>query len=342
MSEQTIYLTNRTASITDDDCGMKWFLSQRAGEEKGGLVPKQESAALAAGRDVHEDLAWVGESPDISTDALRERLVSIIESSTASTQAQMEILYRRLGWMVAFGLYIEPKIRELYDHVSIEKEIVLDRTPLWVAVTPDRILRSKGKGRYLVYREYKSTISASQKWLQSWKRAIQIHSSMAAVGEEMGEPVRFTQVMGLMKGYMSKGEGAPRLMHPYAWGYFNATSGEWTHDYDKARSSQWVPMPVWEYPGGVVEFFLNKDILDGFIARRSDREATIAAGIERARDDFDFRRKLFPQMTHRCEPPFGDACPYLPLCWNATWVRYPDRHPDFTARVPHHDLEMIL
>ena len=357
MSEQIIYLTNRTASITDDDCGRKWWLSQRVGGR--GLVPKEEAFALMVGRETHEDLSAIGEMDDISPEAIQraiDDILLLIDDAAKTHIKKMEMLYRRLGWLAAFALYMEPSIRAIYDTVSIEKELVLDRTPLWVAVTPDRILRHREKG-YLVYREYKSTISASQKWLDSWKMAIQIHSSMKAVEEEVGLPVAFTQVMGLMKGYEKEG----KIRHPYVYGYRNRDNGDWTHDYDRARGPSWELTPVWDYPGGVVQWvqlcgediafsqfphtepiFLNEEILNEWVERRARREEEIRRVEESAHTDARTRAVYFPRKTHKCRPPFGDSCPYLGLCWNATWEGREVEHPDFSQRIPHHDLELIV
>jgi hypothetical protein len=48
----------------------------------------------------------------------------------------MELLYRRLGWMNAFALFIEPGIRRLYLTIPMDEEITLDRAPLSVKVRP--------------------------------------------------------------------------------------------------------------------------------------------------------------------------------------------------------------
>jgi hypothetical protein len=352
------FYTDRSAAEADDKCGMKFWHNRHAGGK--GLVPVETAEALEVGRDVHEDLALIAEMEDISEKAIGKVVDDILEGVVNETLRtyphKSELLFRRLGWLVAYALYIEPKVREVYENVSTEREIALDRSPLIVGVTPDRTLRHR-KGRYLVYREYKSTISSSQKWLNSWKYAIQLHTSLKAIEEETGEKVKFAQVMGLMKGYYSNSD--KRLVHPYANAYYNEKTDKWSHDY---RSGfEWVPTPVWEYPGGIVEWvkwcgqevaekqfphtepiFLNEMMVDNWVARRTSREKEVSLVKDLCRDDHSLRAIHFEQRTNQCSPPFGDSCPYLVLCWNASYALHPEKHPDFVERKPHHDLEMIV
>lgn len=348
-----ILLTDRTSAETDDTCGMRFWFYKHAGGK--GIIPLQEVIHFAVGREIHEDLATIASMSDLSPDAVRAQVQALVPGDFDDlSQAEKERITRRLGWFAAYALYIEPVVRAQYVDVAVESELILDRSPLWVAITPDRILRHKRDG-YLVYREYKSTISASNKWLNSWKYAIQLHTSMAAVAEELGEPVRYAQVMGLMKGQ----ERAGRLAHPYVWAYHNATTGEWTEDYSRARGAAWAPMPVWEYPGGVVSWverlgpevaaeqfphtepiFPDADILADWIVRRTKREQDIRASLEAAQADPLVRATVFPKITKQCVPAFGDSCAYLGVCRNATWREHPEAHPDYVERIPHHQIEL--
>jgi hypothetical protein len=357
-----IYLTNRTASETDDTCGMKYWWSQLEGGK--GIVPLHEAEALMVGRDVHEDLSAIAVAPDISVAALDEVTTDMIVHAPIGDKKdihKMELLYRRLGWMVAFALYIEPKIRDKWDNVAVEDELILDRDPLWVAVTPDRVLRHK-QGKYLVYREYKSTISASSKWLESWKYQIQLHIGIKATEEEFvrsgkGEKIAYGQIMGLMKG--SEREG--RLVHPYVWAYHNSQTGAWTHDYTKARGGNWDHRPIWEYPNGIVEWVsrlgeehavmqfphtapihMNEMMLNAWTNRRLAREVEVAQVKEQCKTDHEARMIFFEPRTKNCRPAFGDPCPYIGPCWNASIQADPMRTGDFITRQPHHEVELLF
>ena len=210
-----IYYEDRSGAELDDRCGQAYFWNRIFNGH--GIVRIGEPLALAVGRATHEDIGSLGEMKDISPAGLQEAIDGILENIREEDKqnvSKMEILYRRLGWLAAWGLYMEPKIREVYDHVSVEAELILDRDPLWVGVTPDRVLRDRSSGK-LVYKELKTTITANYKWLQSWAFMPQLHIGMAAIGEELEERVAHSQIVGLMKGYYDKDQ---KLRHPYVWG----------------------------------------------------------------------------------------------------------------------------
>lgn len=354
-----IFLTDRSAVALDDRCGMKYWLNRKEGGR--GIVPKKEALPLAIGRETHVDLATIAEMEDISPAAIQDLCDQITKPLTEDDRgvtSKMELVYRRLGWLAAFALYTEPMIREYYETLHIEHELILDRDPLWVAVTPDRVLRHKGDKR-IEYREYKTTISSNSKWMRNWNYAIQMHLGIAAVQEELGQKVNFGQIMGLNKGYESAVDR--RMMHPYVWGYYNHDTNEWGHDYDLCRSNKWIPMPVWEFDGGIVKWvqrlgpevarmqfphsqpvFLNERMLEEWVSRRIYRERIIASVTDVCREDPNLRALHFERRTDQCSPPFGDACPYLMACWNAEVAANPSAHADYIARVPHHDVELTL
>jgi hypothetical protein len=307
--------------------------------------------------EIHEDLQAVAMMEDFSESAVAawvER--GLAEAlSEGSGQIDRELAYRRYGWAAAYALYIEPRVRATYDTTKVEGELILDREPLWVPVTPDRVLRHKVSGLG-VYREYKSTISASGKWLKSWQKAPQLHLGIAALRED-GTDIAYAQVMGLMKGTVRDG----RLAHPYTWGYCNASSGAWTHDYHAARSAAWNPRPVWDYPGGLVEWvklcgedvalaqfphsepvFLNDKLLSDFIERWTAQVIQWGSVEELCRHDARARAIFFPPRTGQCEPAFGDPCPYRWACWNATVNADPIASGYYVEREPHHEVEVML
>lgn len=351
-----IYITDRSAVETDDTCGMKFWLNRK--EAGIGIVPVKEVLPLAIGRETHEDLLAVANMQDISPDAIQgaiDTILAPISEDDKIDQRMMELVYRRVGWLAAFALFMEPDIRAEFDTVQVEHELILDRTPLWVATTPDRILRRRSTGE-LIYKEYKTTISAAQKWINSWAFAIQLHIGIAAAQEEIEQKVAFGQVMGLMKGYESMADH--RLMHPYVWAWYNEGTGQWTNEYEKARSAGWKPMPVWEYPGGVVAWvqfcgaevarsqfphsmpvFLNERMLDEWVARRLFRERIIRSVEEKCRESVGLRSLYFERRTKNCRPPFGDACQYALACWNAEVAADPLASSEYVVRVPHHDVE---
>lgn len=361
-SNKTIYLEDRSGAEMDDKCGMAYWWNRKAGPQKIGIVPSKAAPALAIGAQTHEDLLLAAQMEEITPEAVQTIIDGVLEGLSeedkdVTNKKKMELLYRRLGWFAAFCLYVEPAIRAKYENIFLEGELILNRDPLWVAVTPDRVLRNRSTGR-LEYREYKTTISASKKWLDSWQYAIQLHIGLKAIAEELDEPCQFAHIMGLMKGGESSLDG--RMIHPYVWGYYNHQRNEWGHEYDKCRGSDWVPMPVWEFDGGLVEWvqrlgpdiarsqfplsppvFLNERHLDLWVHRRTGRQMQIHRVEGGCRNDEKMRETFFESRTKNCKPAFGDACPYLLACWNAEVNKDPLASSEYTVRVPHHDTEII-
>lgn len=339
----------------DDKCGMRYWFNRLEGG--GGLVPKAESLALRIGKETHEDLACIAEMEDITVEGISRVVNGILENISNEDKQfhyEMELLYRRLGWLSAWALFLEPKIRESYHDVGIEKELILEEGDLWVPTTPDRILRSK-LNHQLIYNEFKTTITANFKWQQSWRYAIQLHIGMKAVEQELGQKVAFGRVIGLMKGSYRDG----RMIHPYVWAYYNHVRDNWSHEYQ--RGADWIPRPIWEYPYGIVNWvlslgeevareqfphsapvFLDERMLADWIRRRTRRQKEIKIVKERAAIDLPYRALHFERRTSQCRPAFGDDCPYLLPCWNATAEKNPMGTGEYVKREPHHDVETTM
>jgi hypothetical protein len=357
-----ILLMDRSGAELDDDCGMAFFWNRvwhpAADDSVAGIVPEKEAIYFKVGRETHEDLHMVSEMEDLSVPVLEERVKELTNDLTAEDRLDldmMERLYRRIGWFVAQALFIEPKTRDQFETIYCEDEIILDREPLWVPITPDRVLRRKSDGK-LIYREYKSTAFAGQKWTGSWPFAIQLHLGMKALAEELGEPIEYAQIMGLYKGY----PGRDGLSHPYVWAWRNIKTGAWTHEYARAvPRSDWERAPIWEYPDGPVKWiltlgeevaldqfpqsppvFLNEDMVTDWITRKTHRAKEVSLVGETCLFDHKLRSLMFEKRTKKCRPAFGDQCPYLPLCWNKSMAETP-LAKGFVPRTPHHEVEIL-
>lgn len=252
--------------------------------------------------------------------------------------------------MAAWSEYVEPRIREGFEEVSCEEELVLDRTPLWIGVVPDRIQRRIATGG-LVYREYKSTISTSKAWQEHWMYAIQLQLGLAALQEEYPhERVEYGQVSGFYKGVERDG----RLAHPYVWAYYR--NGQWSASFKPG----WDHCPVWEYPGGTLawvrlcgaevaerQFAFSAPVtldwrrVDDWTTTRLHRRGIIERAREGARTDRVIRLQAFPPSAIHCRPSFGPQCPYLAACHNFTVQADPVGSGLYIPRTPHHDLELI-
>ena len=357
-SDKTIILDDRSGASLDDKCGMAFYANRF--EAGRGIVSKVENFHFRIGRESHEDLATIAGWTDLRPEAIEEHIKTILDQLTPDDKLiedKMEELYRRLGWIAAFALYVEPKWRAEWDTIQVEHELILDRSPLWVPFTPDRVLQHKDS-KAIVYKEFKSCKEAGYRWQQSWPFAVQLHIALAGLEEEMKIKPNYGQIVGLMKG---REGSAGHLVHPYVWAYYSPIKDEWTHDYNRARGSEWRPEPVWNYPDGLVKWvqrlgedigmaqfphsapvFLNPKLLDEWVIRRKSRRLRLKASEGLSRQKPEFRAIMFEKRTDQCRPAFGEQCPYLMYCWNAEVNRDPLGSGHYVPRVPHHEVEILM
>lgn len=344
-----IILTDRTTIETDWECGRKrWWYKEFGGT---GIVPTDEADYFKWGKEIHndnEELAATGQVDPI--------LAKILEEAGDISQRpayELEPIWRRMGWIAAYAEYVEPKLQEEFEDVLVEGELVLDRSPLWINVIPDRVQRFRSgpnKGR-LLYREYKTTKFVNQGWLDYWPHAIQLHLGIKAIEEELQEPIAYAVVEARLKGDVSYG----RLNHPYVWAKVN-DKGEWFPAYETKAPLTY--MPIWQYEGGVREWvkrcgeetaikqfaqsrpiFCDARLVEEVVKARLQREETIREW--RSDGELGNFSSLFEMHTTKCSPVIGSKCPYLDACFNMAVGDDPIASGRYRTRVPHHELELI-
>lgn len=337
-----IMLTDRTTIETDWECGMKrWWYKMEGGT---GMVPVDEAPYYEQGRILHHHLATLLEGTPLAT------VLEGVGPPPLEDLPALEVWSRLVGWLVAFHDYLLPRWRERYDVVMVEKELILDRTPLWVATTADVVLRDKEDNRLVVV-DWKTVGMMGKSWIEHWPYAVQMHLNTLAVAEELGETPKYAQVVGLLKGQDRDG----KLSHPYVWAYSDGEDHWQTNYYAK-----YPKRLVVEYPGGVEAWvrYLGEEValaqfphsapiiidprmVAELIEDRTSRESVVAMDTERSRTNWAYRRLRFEQRFKGCRPSFGSPCPYLAACHNGEVNRDPLGSGLFVARTPHHDVERI-
>ena len=355
LPEASPLLTDRTTIETDWECGQKrWWYKEEGGT---GIVPKEEAIWFRQGRDYHADFADIALAAE--PELLAKEMIACFEGKIRETTDAIcqEELCRRAGWIAANAIYLEPATRKDYRTLLVEHELVLDRSPLWVAVTPDRVLERISDSKVIV-RDYKGVggWGISKSWLDQWPYAIQMQTLIAAVAEELEKPVGFAQVVGLSKGQEKFG----RLNHPYVWASFSFAKSEWVPAGEGTGRKDLTPRPVWEYPDGILAWvrklgpevasaqfgfsppiYLNERLLGDLITSRTRREREVKVFRKQATEDPKAKAIHFEPRFSRCKPPIGSPCPYLAACHNATVNTDPIGSGLYVARTPHHDLERI-
>lgn len=337
MKRKVIHLMDITQAEVDDTCGMRYWLSYMEGGR--GMTPTLDVIPNMIEQETHNDFRTISSMPDLSADNIKKSVDDILSKLTEDdkkNQRRMELMYRRLGWLAAFALYIEPKIREQYYTILTDGEQVLNRDPLMIVTYPDRVLRSKANSE-VTYREYVPMIPGvnHHNWLDSFKYRVRLHAGIAAMEEARKEHIAYGQVMGLSKGYYSLFD--KRLVHPYVWGYYHAKKEEWTHSQTvvSENAAGWKQMPVWNFLGGVVawvkmcgesvanvQFPLSgmvkqdKLFLQSWVDRRLHREREIRGVNGECYGNKKLRAIYFARRTDQCQTTVGEDCPYVKACWD--------------------------
>jgi len=336
-----IYLTSKTSIETDWSCPMKWWWQKHEGGT--GIIPAVEPAYFLEGRQLHSDLEPYARGATVGQ--VMEGLPSL--ESVAPDQIALELLCRRIGFAAAFGLYIEPILRDGADEVLVEDEIILERDPLWISAKPDRVQRGHGQG--LRWREWKSTSTTRQEWVQSWAYSPQLHIGLAALGEELKEKLDFASILGFYKGHDQGG----KLHHPYVWAY-RSPQGKWSADYTYG----WEKVGVWEYAGGVEQWvrdcgedvsrrvflwsapvFLDERIVNSIVLAQTERMREVGEVKGACQAIWELRQLHFPQHFNECRPPYGSACSYLGACHNASVNADPVGSGMYRVRPIHTEVE---
>ena len=241
------------------------------------------------------------------------------------------------GLLRGFAKHVWPRMQAEYKEVvCVERPMIYRHGPEGQFVfmaKADIIVRDK-EGQ-LWYIEYKSTSSNKEQWIDSWRTAVQLHSSVKAVEETLGEAVTGVIVQGLYKGYVNAG----KQTSPFCYSYFKQGSPPFTEDrFSYSYTPGYKKYPSWEMKGGVKRWvdempetilaeqfpqtppiFLNMDLIDAFFRQQEMRQGEIFAASDALREaDPEATQEIldltFPQRFDQCFPSWGKGCPFAKLC----------------------------
>lgn len=336
-SRKPTFIIDLPSAEIDNKCGMAFWNHRIEGGR--GLMLKAEVLPHMMIQETHNDLSMLAEMEDISPKAIQDaidEILSHLSTQDRMDQNKMELLYRRLGWFAAYALFMEQSVRDTYEDIPIEPEIVLDRDPLWVVTYPDRLLRGKLNDKTVLYREFELMPAGlqSKKWLQSWEYKIRLHAGIAAAEQSLNVPISFGQIVGLYEGIRSSADG--KLIHPYVWGYYNSQTEEWSYNsHIGSDAKDWVHTPVWEYGGGIVAWVrmcgkgiaenqfrpspyigLNRNLLEDWMDSRLARERQVSMLRTPSIGNHGMKNLHFEKRTANCMPSGGTECPFIKMCFD--------------------------
>ena len=352
-ADQSVFVTSVQDAAVDELCQRRYWLQNLEGGI--GLVRKDDLVPNALLEESIRDIRTIGTMEDLTPGTIQDAIDEITSALSPEDKAdvrKMECLYRRLGWLAAWALYVEPEVRVKYTNIPIDFNATYQRNPLWVMTTPGRVLQEKDAPQDTIYQEFMPfpQMLGRQHWLQSWLYNIRLHIGIAAATDELNRMIDFGEVVGLAQGYRSSVDG--RLSHPYVWAYRHKTTGRWASTISSlgagSSTPEWEAAPVWEFAGGVVRWVqqcgetvargqfpvsprttLNSNLLTGWGNKRLRREREIRAMGMPCRDNGQLRDIHFAQSTVACRPAMGDPCPFLKVCWDRSVAQAPLRTGDY-------------
>src|SRR3989304_1592815 len=154
MSSSVMLFTEMQSTEVDNICSMKyWYMEHFGGN---GILPASTVLTDKILEETLKDFRLIANMEDIGKEPIQELVDSLVVSLTDEDKKNvraMELLYRRIGWMVAFALFTEPSTRNIYETLDTGDDIILDKDPLWVGIKACRVLRDRTTSEIL-YREY--------------------------------------------------------------------------------------------------------------------------------------------------------------------------------------------
>lgn len=352
------FLTDLKVTEMDEACGMRYWYQQVEGGR--GIVRADNILTQFIQDESVRDFQAIAGMDDISPEAIEAVVADILAPLSFDDKRdinKMELLYRRLGWLAAFALFIEPDIRADYETIPIESAIVYDRDPLWIITNPGRVLKHKRTGE-LHYREYVPMPPSltRQHWLQSWHFNMRLHLGLAAAEQELKKNIDHARVVGMSLGFTSSAD--QRLAHPYVRAYHDKAHDEWAHHLvgfkEMKPEAKWEPTSTWRFPDGIVRWvqvcgkstaemqfplsppvFLNQLLLDQWVGRRLHREREIRCISDKAKTNFNLRSVYFPRIHSQCKGSDGTQCPFLSACWTPAVRNAPLHSGEY---VPNYDV----
>ena len=357
-----LILYSRSAVLADWTCPRKrWYNYEYLGR---GIVSEGTSLELFLGTAVHDAIAAIAHGVDLekicqaATTQVKATLLQAtgggLEDVDAEHYAEEQASLVE-GLIRGFHRQVWPKITAEHEIVAIEQEYTFSHDGLTFMSKPDLITRHKTT-RDLVYWEWKTTSTTKEQWINSWSTAVQLHSSVRAVEQTLGEKITQVMVVGMSKGYSSYG----KQQSVFCYGYFRSgeppfTRETWSYEY-KAGLKKY---PVWQRTGGVKRWveempedilmqqfpqvppiFINDELIDAFFRQRAEREHQIRATRSLDLNDNavvqEVMDSVFPQHFEACNPGWGRGCSYRQICHG------PKKAPlemGFQLRQSHHQME---
>lgn len=371
---------DRSRTTTDWACPRRRY--EQYERDGTGYVPEEEAVELFTGSVVHDAMAGIArghQQGGIDIEAIataasaamlayhtKEKTTGsyAIERDAAYAKEQAALIY---GLLKGFYAHMWPKLMAKYDIVVVEEEMFFihdqhgrgDIKAFFVMMCkPDLVLRDKLTGE-LVYLEYKTTSSKTEEWIAKWEDAVQVHSTLNAIEQSLGERPTACIVQGLYKGWESYGKQSSPFCYSYSvQGHPPFYKPTFSYEYKNGYRR----VPTWEMEGGTKAWvegmpeailadqfpqtppiFCDQALIQDYFSQRAMRELEIKMSRDILAQADEASKKVilngaFPQRFDQCKPysKNGKPCPNRVMCFgNCT----SPLKAGFIKREVHHELE---
>lgn len=362
MTTQPLRYFSYTRDSRDSTCRRQRYLSSEWGDT--GLEAVGSAWDRDYGTYIHrylEDLAVHGAID--YTKARNEVLQHALDAGLTQRDARDWAAIAE-GQLRGFVKAVWPGWMVEYDIVETEKMRSYTAAPGYVfRYRQDLLLRNKYNGR-IRYPDYKTTGSDDPKWIASWAKSPQLHSSMYAMLQE-GSHIDESVVCGIYKGYKDRKTGTQRSIFAYGWvNREYVTTPEYSYEYKRGKG--WELFSTYEeFPAGLEKWvagmpqqiltaqfpqtgpiFPNVQIGEAYFRQRLIREREVAEALDELRGVTtesgvrDVLDRAFPQDFSKCEPAYGFKCDFCPACWQPWVASDPIGSGLFVRRKVDHETEV--
>lgn len=366
---KVIWLTDRSRILQDWKCPRARYHGYHfAGR---GVQPPSLQIELFLGIVIHDGLAAIATQWQHSTSADIDDIASKAAAAVKTTLGKvsdpdslypMEQATLVEGLLRGFYQYAWPSLIAQYPKVvAVEQEMTypLNDEGFVFMSRPDLVLGDTDGN--LFYIEYKSTSSKSEEWVNQWNTAVQVHSTVKAIGHTLGTQPAAVIVQGLFKG----GHYYGKQNSPFCYAYHRQGTPPFSYpEYSYAYKGGFKKTPVWEKEGGLKQWladmpenllaeqfpqtppiYVNNEIVERFFQQRLLREFEIHEALKVIEDDNmdpelrqQFLDGFFPQIFSACNPGWGKPCGFRQLC-------FAGGNPldlGWQPREPHHEPETVF
>lgn len=334
MTEHPLRFFSHSRVDADQTCERKRYLGSEWGET--GLEAITGGWDANFGNILHgylETLAKTG-----SMDALSARQDTLLSAREYKLHDPEQWAALAEGLLRGFVRSVWPRWMAEYEILETEKLRKWEVEPGYVfRFKQDLLLKNRFNGS-ITYVDYKSTSSDDPKWIASWAKHPQMHSSMYSL-RQLDIPVEQCLVQGLFKGWKDKKTKDQTSIFTRGWvNREYAMTPQYSYTYQRSKGwepfstfdefedlSDWVAnMPddilVQQYPV-TGPIFVRDDIAIKWFRQQMIREREVEHAINSLKscDSEDSINQVldtyFRQSFSKCQPAWGFECEFLNACW---------------------------